>query len=139
MPGKQKSDIQAPNQDPEQLKNLLLVLEHARADAWLRRDRQALESLLASDFLEINYFGRLSKSDLLVRFFPRMVLHTFTIEDPVLFPAGGGTASLTYQCYEELTVDGKRMKGTFYVSALYRWNGKQWKLALRQSTPFIGT
>jgi hypothetical protein len=139
MPGKQTSDIQVPNQDPEQLKNLLLVLEHARADAWLRRDGQALESLLALDFLEINYFGRLSKSDLLVRFFPRMVLHTFTIEDPVLFPIGGGTASLTYQCYEELTVDGRKMKGTFYVSALYRWNGKQWKLALWQSTPFIGS
>ena len=88
------------------------------------------EALLAPDFIEINYFGRLT------RLFPRLELHTFTIEDPVLLPAGDGTAVLTYQCYEELMVDKKRMKGTFHVTALYRWNGKQWKLILWQITPF---
>ncbi|MCK9579397.1 MAG: nuclear transport factor 2 family protein [Methanoregula sp.] len=139
MPGKKPSlDLVARN-DPDQLKNLLLVLEHAHADAWLRRDRRALEALLAPDFLEINYFGRFTRDDLLVRFFPRMVLHTFTIEDPVLFSVGAGNATLTYQCYEELTVDGKKRKGTFHVSALYGWNGKLWKLLLWQITPFSAT
>lgn len=138
MPGKTTSVDLAIRHDPDQLKNLLLVLEHARADAWLRRDTRALEALMAPDSLEINYFGRLSREDLLLRIFPRIVLHTFTIEDPVLFPFGEGTAALTYQCYEELTADGRKIKGTFTVSALYRWNGKQWKLALWQITPYNG-
>jgi hypothetical protein len=67
------------------------------------------------------------------------VLHTYTIEDPVLICTGESTATLSYQCYEELTVDGRKMKGTFTVSALYRWNGKQWKLTLWQITPFSGS
>lgn len=138
MPGKTTSVNLAIRHDPDQIKNLLLVLEHARADAWLRRDIRALEALMAPDSLEINYFGRFSRDDLLLRFFPRMMLHTFTIEDPVLFPTGEGTAALTYVCYEELTVDGRKIKGTFTVSALYRWNGKQWKPALWQITPYRG-
>jgi len=138
MPGKEISDNRAHRQDPEQLKNLLLVLEHARADAWLRRDERALEALLDADYLEINLSGLFTRDDLLLRFFPRVLLHTITIEDPVLFPAGAGTAALTYQCYEEFTIDGRKMKGTYRVSSLYRWNGRQWKLALRQITPFHG-
>ncbi len=138
MPGKTMSTDLPIHHDPDQLRNLLLVLEHARADAWLRRDKRALEALLAPDFLEINYFGRFSRNDLLVRIFPRLVLYTFTIEGPVLFPISDGTAALTYQCYEELADDGRKMKGTFTVSALYRWNKKQWKLVLWQITPLKG-
>ena len=133
-----KTDATGPAPDPDQLKNLLLVLEHARADAWLRKDRRALEALLAPDFVEINYFGRLNRDDLLVRFFPKIVLHTFTIEDPALRVISDTAVFLTYECYEELTVETRKMKGTFSVSALYTWNGKQWKLALWQITPFCG-
>lgn len=129
----------APHHDPDQLKNLLLVLEHARADAWLRRDRKAIEALLAPAFLEINPFGRFSRNELLILLFPRLTLQTFTIEGPELLCMGEGAAALTYQCYEELMVDTKKMKGTFHVSALYEWNGKQWKLALWQITPYCGS
>jgi len=89
MPGKTTSVNLAIRHDPDQIKNLLLVLEHARADAWLRRDIRALEALLAPDSLEINYFGRFSRDDLLLQFFPRMVLQTFTIEDPVEYQFKG--------------------------------------------------
>jgi hypothetical protein len=129
------NELPAPHGDPEQLRNLFLVLEHARADAWLRRDRKALEALLAPDFTEINTFGKFSRDELLVRLFPQLLLHTFTIEDPALVPAGSDTAVLTYRCYEELTLDKKRVRGTFHVSAHYSWNGKQWKLFLWQITP----
>ena len=139
MPEKPRPRDEAARTDPDQLKNLLLVLEHARADAWFRRDRTALEALLAPDFIEINYFGRLSRDALLLRCFPHMALHTYTIEDPVLHQFGDETAALLYQCYEELTVDGRKMKGTYSVSALYRWNGKQWKLSLWQVTPLKKT
>ncbi|NLD57815.1 MAG: nuclear transport factor 2 family protein [Methanomicrobiales archaeon] len=139
MPEKSQPRYEDAGTDPTQLKNLLLVLEHARADAWFRRDRQALEALLAPDFIEINYFGRLSRDDLLQRCFPHMVLHTYTIEDPVLHRFGSETAALIYQCYEELTVDGRKMKGTYSVSALYCWDGKRWKLTLWQVTPLKKT
>ena len=138
MPAKTRESERDTAPDPEQLKNLLLVLEHARADAWLRRDRQALEALLAPEFCEINYFGRIGKEDLLARFFPRLFLHTFTIEDPSLRIISGTAASLMYECYEEITVDGKKMKGNYTVSSLYGWNGRQWKLVLWQITPFCG-
>lgn len=136
MPGKTAPDQPKPIQDPEQLRNLLLVLEHARADAWLRHDRRALEALLAPEFIEINYSGRLSKDDLLIRLFPRVTLHTYTIEDPVLIIASETAAVLTYQCFEEFTLDTKKRKGTFHVAALYRTDGRQWKLAFWQITPF---
>lgn len=129
----------AHNQDPDQLKNLFLVLEHARADAWLRRDKRALEALLAPDFLEINTFGRFNRDDLIVRIFPRLVLQTFTIENPALLPLGDDTAALTYQCYEEHTVDARKIKGTFSVTSIYHWNGKKWRLTLWQVTPFCGS
>jgi hypothetical protein len=139
MPGKNQTDEMATIRDPEQLKNLLLVLEHARADAWLRRDKRAIEALLAPGFHEINTFGRFTRDDLLIRLFPVLTLHTFTIEDPALLSAGEGAAGLTYRCYEELSVDGKKMKGTSHVSALYAKTGKIWKLILWQVTPFCSS
>jgi hypothetical protein len=138
MPGNTRSDNLNPLQDPDQLKNLLLILEHARADAWLRRDREALAALLAPDFFEINSFGRFSRDDLLTRLFSRINLQTFTIEDPLLVPVNDRVALLTYQCFEELTLDAKKMRGTFHVSALYSWNGKRWNLSVWQITPFCG-
>ena len=138
MPGKAKPDAGGPSSDPDRLKNLLLVLEHARADAWLRKDKRALEALLAPDFIEINYFGRLNRDDLLACCFPRLTLNTFTIEDPVLRLISDTAALITYECYEEIMADARKMKGIFNVSALYGWNGKQWKLSLWQITPFCG-
>jgi hypothetical protein len=138
MPGKNPNIDMATVRDPEQLRNQLLVLEHARADAWLRRDKRAIDALLAPGFLEINTFGRFTRDELLIRLFPVLTLQTFTIEDPILLPACEGAAVLTYRCYEELTLDGKKMKGMFTVSALYCWNGKLWKLTLWQITPFCG-
>lgn len=133
------TDVPAHDLDYGQLKNLLLVLEHARADAWLRRDRRALEALLAPDFIEINTFGRFGKDDLLVRLFPRLILQTFTVEDPGLIRSGNGTAVLTYECFMEVSVDGKKKRGTFHAAAHYRWDGRQWKLLLWQVTPFCSS
>jgi hypothetical protein len=136
MPGRTHTHGPGPDKDPGQLKNLLLVLEHARADAWLRRDRRALEALLAPDFCEINAFGRFDRDQLLILIFPRMIIRTFTIEDPAVLPLCDGAASLTYRCDQEFVADGKKMKGAFHVSALYRWDGSHWKLTLWQISPF---
>jgi hypothetical protein len=133
------TDRQQHDQDYGQLTNLLLVLEHARADAWLRRDRRALEALLPPGFTGITPFGRCSRDDLLVRLFPRLVLHTVTIEDPALVLSGEGTAILTYQCFLEVSVDKKKKRGTFHAAAHYRWDGRQWKVLLWQVTPFCSS
>ena len=138
MPGRTKAgDLDQAN-DPEALKNLLLVLEHARADAWLRQDPRALEPLLAPDFVEINYNGRMNRDELLARLFPRVTLHTFTIEGPALRIICETAAILSYECYEEFTLDGRKTKGTYSVSALYTRYGKQWKISQLQMTPFKG-
>lgn len=118
------------SRDPEQLKNLLIVREHARADAWFRKDRRALESLLVPDFVEINTLGRFTKEELFDRLFPVLTLHEFTIEDPVIRITGEKTVVLSYRSREWLTVDGKRIEGTFRISATYTRDGKQYRLSL---------
>jgi hypothetical protein len=121
--------------DPEQLKKILVVLEHARADAWFRKDRQALEALLMPDFVEINSLGRFSKGDLLDRLFPVLTLHEFIIEDPGIRITGENTAVLSYRCHERLTVDGNQTEGTFRVFATYTRDGKQYRLSVWEIRP----
>jgi hypothetical protein len=123
------TDQNAASRDPEQIKDLLVVREHARADALLRKDRRALESLLAPDFVEINTLGRFTREELFDRLFPVLTLHEFTIEDPVLKITGENTAVLSYRCYERLTVDKRPVVGTFRVIATYTRNGKQYRLS----------
>ena len=123
------------SRDPEQIKKLLVVREHARADAWLRKDRRALDALLAPDFVEINSIGRFSREELFDRLFPVLTLHEFTIEDPVLRITGENTMVLTYRCYERLTVDQRPVVGTFRVTATYTRDGKQYRLSAWESRP----
>jgi hypothetical protein len=121
--------------DPEQLKKILVVREHARADAWFRKDRQALDALLMPDFVEINSLGRFSKVDLLDRLFPVLTLHEFTLEDPGIRITGENTAVISYRCHERLTVEGKQTEGTFRVFATYTRDGKQYRLSVWEIRP----
>ena len=121
--------------DPEQLKKILVIKEHARADAWLRKDRRALESLLAQDFVEINTIGRFTKAELFDRLFPVLTLHEFTIEDPAIRITGENTVVLSYRCHERLTVDKKPIAGMFRVTATYARDGKQYRLLVWEINP----
>jgi hypothetical protein len=125
----------AASTDPGQLKDLLVVREHARADALLRRDRRAFESLLAPDFVETNTLGRFTREEFLDRLFPVLTLHEFTIEDPVLQIPEADTAVLRYRCHERLTVDKKPVAGTFRVTATYTRDGKQYRLSAWEIRP----
>jgi hypothetical protein len=117
--------------DPAQLQNILLVREHARADAWLRKDRRALDALLAPDFVEINTMGRFDRNGVLDTLFPSLTLKVFTINEPRLLPLhDDDNAVLTYRCYEELTVREQEIKGVFTVTAHYRKNKTQWQLVM---------
>jgi hypothetical protein len=121
--------------DSEQLKKLLVLREHARADAWLRKDRRALDALLAPEFHEINSIGRFSRDELLERLFPALILHDFTIEDPAIRITDENTAVLSSLCHEWLTVDGKQIRGTFHVFATYTSDRKQYRLSVWESWP----
>jgi len=125
----------AASQDPGRLRKILIVREHARADAWLRRDRRALDALLAPDFVEINSLGRFERDELLDRLFPALTLHVFVMEEPSFHKSGDGTAIIRYQCHEEFTMNGERTKGTFSVTATYTLTNNQYRLSAWQSSP----
>jgi Domain of unknown function (DUF4440) len=121
--------------DPGQLRKILILREHARADAWLRKDRRALEALLAPDFVEINTLGRFGRRELLDELFPTLTLHGFTMEEPVVRISPDGTAVISYRCHEAFSVNGKKTEGTFSVTATYRPTTNQYKLAIWQISP----
>jgi hypothetical protein len=129
------ADRNTASQDPEQLKKILVLREHARADAWLRKDRRALEALLAPDFVETNSLGRFTREELLERLFPVLTLHEFILEDPALRITGENTAVLSYRCHERLTAGKKLIEGTFRVLATYTRDGKQYQLSLWEIRP----
>lgn len=129
------ADRNTASQDPEQLKKILVLREHARADAWLRKDRRALEALLAPDFVEMSSLGRFTRKELLERLFPVLTLHEFILEEPGIRITGEKTAVLSYRCRERLTAGKKLIEGTFRVFATYTRDGKQYKLSLWEIRP----
>ncbi|RPI40301.1 MAG: nuclear transport factor 2 family protein [Methanoregulaceae archaeon] len=129
------ADRNTASQDPEQLKKILVLREHARADAWLRKDRRALEALLAPDFVEMNSLGRFTRKELLERLFPVLTLHEFNLEDPAIRITGENTAVLSYRCHERLTAGKKLIEGTFRVFATYTRDGMQYQLSLWEIRP----
>jgi hypothetical protein len=129
------TDQNTASRDPGQLKDLLVVREHARADALLRKDRRAFEALLAPDYTEVNTLGRFTRDEFFERLFPVLTLHEFRIEDPAIRVTGENTAVLSYRCYERLTVDKKPVVGTFHVTATYTREGKQYRLSAWEIRP----
>jgi hypothetical protein len=123
--------------DPEQLKKLLIVREHARADAWLRKDKKALEVLLAPDYREISDLGSFSRSEVFDHLFSSLTLHAFTIEEPSIRITGENTAVISYRCTEAFTIDGKRIEGVFRVFATYTREKNQYQLSIWDIRPVI--
>jgi hypothetical protein len=119
----------------EQLSKILLAREHARADAWFRRDRRALDALLAPDYREINNFGHFSREDILARIFPLLTLHSFAIDQPHVTKTGRDTAVIAYTCTLDSTFGKIRKTGSFPVSAHYTLAGSLWKISLWEIVP----
>jgi hypothetical protein len=124
-----------PHDHDFQLEKALLAREHARADAWQRKNRQALESLLDDNFIEINALGRFSKKEVLNVLLEAVTLHALSIDKPRLLALGSDAVILTYRCNETVTVGGERQEIPAHVTALYVMHDKQWKLLLWQITP----
>jgi hypothetical protein len=117
------------------LLKVLVATEHARADALFRKDRRALESFLAPDYVEINLFGRFNREDILIRILPLFTLHSFSIDEPHVQRTGKDTAVITYRCTEEATMGRNKKSGTFPVVARYMLIGNLWKISRWEITP----
>jgi hypothetical protein len=129
------ADQKARQPDPEQLKKILVVREHARADAWMRKDRKALEALLAPDYREISSLGNFSRTEVFSRLFPSLTLHSFSIDDPSLRITGERAAVISYRCTESFTFDGKRVEGSYRVFATYGLDNNQYRLSRWEIRP----
>jgi hypothetical protein len=124
-------------ENPELLETLK-SLEETRREAWINRDPAALRDLMAEDFMEINYFGRLSRDDILDDLFQKLTLDRFMMEDFQVLVADENAATLTYHCFEKITYDGTEVTGNFHVAATYAKRDGRWRLLLWQITPFNG-
>ncbi len=120
------------------LLDTLVAIEKQRRDAWLSRNKADLALLLDEDFLEINYFGRLSKNEILENLFERLYLKEFILASPTLH---GTSASpiISYSCFERLLVDGNEIQGDFSVASHFIRSNDQWKILLWQITPRMAT
>jgi hypothetical protein len=73
--------------DSNDLKDRLIDPEEKRSDAWLKRDPDALASLPADDFMEINSPERFSRDHLLQEVFLNITLEEFHMENYRLLDA----------------------------------------------------
>jgi len=125
-----------PHNHDFQLEKALLAREHARVDAWQRKNKQALDALFDDNFTEINALGRFSKKEVLNVLLEAVTLHEFSIDKPRLLMIGSDTVILTYLCSEMITVGGgQKEEIPAHVTALYIMKDKRWKLLLWQITP----
>lgn len=116
------------------LLDTLIAIEMQRRDAWLSRDKMALASLLDEDFLEINYFGRLSKHQILHDLFDRLHLKEFSLKNPSLHGTPHSPI-VSYFCFEHLQVDGTDIQGHFHVASHFIERSSGWKILFWQITP----
>ena len=115
----------------------LTELERTRARAWIERDPEMLSGLLDEDFVEINYFGRLTRGDILNGLFQSLVLKKFDMDGFRLLASSASLAILSYRADEEISYKGNDIAGAFHVTAVYRKNGDKWLLLVWQLTPYM--
>ncbi len=114
----------------------LIELEKSRARAWLERDPELLSGLLDDDFIEINYFGRLSRTEIINGLFPDLVLKKFDMDGFRLLASSDSLAVLSYRADEEISYKGNDIAGLFHVTSIYRKSGGKWLLLVWQITPY---
>jgi hypothetical protein len=119
------------------LEEQLAELERTRARAWIERDPNLLAGLLDENFIEINYFGRLTRGDILNGLFQSLVLKKFDMDGFRLLASSGSLAILSYRADEEISYKGNDIAGTFHVTAVYRKNEDKWLLLVWQLTPYM--
>jgi hypothetical protein len=87
--------------------------------------------------VEVNYFGRLSRREILDGLFPSLVLKKFDMDGFRLLATSENLAVLSYRADEEISYKGRDIAGVFHVTSIYRKNGGKWLLLVWQITPYI--
>jgi hypothetical protein len=121
---------------PREIMEEIIILEEQRAQDWTNRNIEGLKNLMDEDFLEINFFGRFSRPQILDDVFPRLTLHEFDMRDHQLLKVGEDVAILTYQVFELINFQGELLSGDFHVAAMYKRKNQKWSLLLWQITPY---
>jgi len=114
----------------------LTGLERTRARAWLERDPGLLAELLDEEFVEVNYFGRLTRAEILNDLFPALVLKKFDMDGFRILASSDSLAVLSYKADEEISYKGRDIAGVFHVTSIYRKSGGKWLLLVWQITPY---
>ena len=104
-------------------------LEERLLSPAVRRSPEALDSLIADDFLEFGSSGRIcSKADVLNGLDP---IGEFSLSDIHVTELGTGYALITYQL--ALINDGNRT--TSLRSSIWRLENQGWRMLFHQGTP----
>ncbi|PNG29881.1 MULTISPECIES: nuclear transport factor 2 family protein [Pseudomonas] len=119
-----------------ELSDHLLMLERQLQQAEVRADRQALEALLADDFLEFGASGgRWNKAQVL-QSLPQQDFIERSISEFSLQPLAADLAQVTYLCHNAAA--GGRAAGSAWRSSLWRCREGRWQMLFHQGTPRPG-
>jgi hypothetical protein len=80
----------------------IMRLEAARADARIKKDKEALGNLLHENFAEINIFGRFSKEQVLNDLFQNVELLEFVMTEERYVDLDESAVGLAYRVREKL-------------------------------------
>ncbi len=116
-----------------ELSDHLLMLERQLQQAEVRADRQALEALLADDFLEFGASGgRWDKAQVLASL-PQQVFIERRISEFAVQCLGPDLAQVTYLCHNAAAPG--RAASSAWRSSLWRCQEGRWQMLFHQGTP----
>ncbi|MCU1769601.1 nuclear transport factor 2 family protein [Pseudomonas protegens] len=116
-----------------ELSDHLLMLERQLQQAEVRADRQALEALLADDFLEFGASGgRWDKAQVLASL-PQQVFIERRISEFAVQCLGADLAQVTYLCHNAAAPG--RAASSAWRSSLWRCQEGRWQMLFHQGTP----
>lgn len=114
----------------------LLLLERQLQDADVRGDRQALDALLADEFLEFGVSGgRWDKAQVLASLAQQLFIERH-IEQFNVQRLAVDLAQATYLCHNAAAPG--RAASSAWRSSLWRWREGHWQMLFHQGTPRPG-
>mgnify|MGYP000303364485 CR=1 FL=1 len=115
------------------LTNTLIELELYCLKPEVRASREALDRVLADDFMEITGTGVLYDKEHALSRIPGEVSPKFTQQDHEMKLLGDGIAQLLYRASVQKT--GESRVSYSLRSSIWKLNGKDWQMLFHQGTP----
>lgn len=118
------------------VKDELLRLERMQWDAFKKKDKAALDAILAKDYFDFGSDGREDRTFSLTRGYmsDEQDLSEFIIQDAQVKLLGDHTALLTYRGTYRETEHGKPNSGSGFYSDLYQKQGGKWLSVFTQDS-----